>query len=644
MSSISLSPIILNYKDITPDIITKIKDDYIANLEKINNKILENSHELLTWENFIQPVIDFHNTSTNTAILNMKNFHQSEEIRECCSDIDSELEQYNINNNMRKDIYNAYKYYYTNTYPNELYKLTDEQKNYIKDTMNDFKKLGMELDDESYNRVKEIKNELSELTSSYELNVDNYSREFFFTPEQIDGLPQSYIDERKTADGKIKVTLQYPDYNPLMEYCKDRTIRRMMNYEYKRRAYDTNIEIAEKVFKLKQEQAKLFGFDNHSDYELDDSMAGSTNTVMIFLDNLYEKIKPLHERDYNLLLEYSEKDYISKLESYDIQYYSNKVIENKTQLKKEDLKKYFPVTSTIQSVFKIYEQILDYKFIEVTNVQNISDTLWHEDVKLYEVHENEIIKGAFYVDLHPRDGKFGHAAVFPLISKSKDTLPIAAIACNFARDYLNFDELETFFHEFGHVMHHISSKSTILETASFSCEGDFVETPSQMFEEWVYVNSVLKILNEDKTITDDIIEKIKLQRNILQGWHVARQLSFCYMDMHIHSKQYNGNSYEVVKKFTKQICNIDTLENTNEISSFGHLIDGYDAGYYGYMWSLVYAKDLFTMFKNNELNKEIGKKFKEEILSQGSIRPSIESVKIFLNREPNLDAFINSII
>jgi Zn-dependent oligopeptidase len=640
----SLSVIILNYKDITSAIIRNIKDDYISNLEKVNDIILKIPFQDLIWDNFIQPFIDFHNTYTNTAILNMKNFHQSEEIRELCSDIDSELEQYNINNNMRKDIYNAYKYYYTNTYPNESSKLTNEQQNYMKVKMVEFNKLGLGLDDEPYNRVKEIKNEISELSSSYELNVDNYSREFFFTPEQLDGLPQSYIDERKTEDGKIKVTLQYPDYIPLMEYCKDRNIRKMMIYEYKRRAYDTNVDIAEKIFKLKQEQAKLFGFENHSDYELDDSMAGSTKEVMKFLDNLYEKIKPLQERDYNLLLEYSLPDYISKLESYDIQYYSNKLIENKTQLKKEDLKKYFPIFSTIQAVFKIYEQILDYKFIEVTHLSNISNTLWHEDVKLYEVHENEIIKGAFYVDLHPRDGKFGHAAVFPLISKSKDTLPIAAIACNFARDYLNFDELETFFHEFGHVMHHISSKSTISETASFSCEADFVETPSQMFEEWCYVNSVLKILNEDKSITDDIIEKIKQQRNILQGWHVARQLSFCYMDMHIHSKQYDGNSYEVTKKFTKQICNIDTLENTNEISSFGHLINGYDAGYYGYMWSLVYAKDLFSIFKNNELDKEIGKKFKNEILSQGSIRPSIESVKIFLNREPNLDAFINSII
>jgi len=638
------SLIILNFKDITPEIINSIKDDYIANLEKVNDTFLNIPHESLTWDNFIQLIINFHNNFTNTAFLNMKNFHTSEEIRSLCSEIDTELEQYNINNNMRRDIYNCYQFYYVNTFPKESSILTDEQKSYITQIMLEFKKLGMELDDESYNRVKEIKNELSELTSDYELNVDNYSREFLFTQKELDGLPQSFIDTRihKVDNGKIKITLQYPDYNPVMEYCKNRDIRKQINYEYKRKAYDTNIEIAEKVFKLRQEQAKLFKLENHSDYELDDSMAKSTKIVRDFLDNLLKKVAPLHKRDYNLLMSYASKDSITKLESYDIPYYSRILIEDVTKLNKEELKKYFPVLLTIQSVLDIYEKILNYKFVDVTSIHK--ETLWHDEVKLYEVHENSNIVGIFYMDLFPRDGKYGHAAVFPMIDKSKDTLPSAAIACNFAKDYLNFDELETFFHEFGHVMHHISSKSTISDTAAFNCESDFVETPSQMFEEWCYVNSVLKIISSDKNLTDDIIEKIKLQRNILQGWHNARQLSFCYMDMHLHSSDFDGNSFEVVKKYTKEICMIDILEGTNELASFGHLMDGYDAKYYSYLWSLVYAKDLFTKFNGKELDSEIGNLFKKEILSQGSIRPSMESIKKFLNREPNMDAFIDSII
>jgi Zn-dependent oligopeptidase len=258
------------------------------------------------------------------------------------------------------------------------------------------------------------------------------------------------------------------------------------------------------------------------------------------------------------------------------------------------------------------------------------------------VKSNDLTIGYFYLDLFPRDGKYGHAAVFPCISKSIDTHPVAAMACNFAKDYMTFDELETFFHEFGHVMHHMSSISKISGTASFSCESDFVETPSQMFEEWVYTNKTLKLISP--SITDDIIEKIKKQRNILQGYHYARQLSFCYLDMNVHSKKYDHNSFETNKRITKEILGLDVQENTNSVASFGHLMGGYDAGYYGYLWSLVYAKDLFTKFIDHELDSNIGLKFRNEVLSQGSIRPSMESIRIFLGREPNEDAFIRSIL
>jgi len=215
------------------------------------------------------------------------------------------------------------------------------------------------------------------------------------------------------------------------------------------------------------------------------------------------------------------------------------------------------------------------------------------------------------------------------------------MACNFAKDFMNFDELETFFHEFGHVMHHLSSISTIAETAGFACEGDFVETPSQMFEEWCYVPTTLKMISPE--IDDDVIYKINIQRKLLQGYQYTRQLLFATMDMHFHSDNYKGNSFNVVKDYTKDLLGFDVMENTNEIASFGHLMHGYDAGYYGYMWSQAYAKDLFSAFKGKEVDSELGKKFKDMVLSQGSIRPSMDSVREFLGREPNEAAFIESL-
>ncbi len=638
--------VILNYKDLTQEKINSIKETYIANSEALNNKLLNIDYNLLTWENLIQPTIDLDNKFIQNAYLEMKSFHTDEELREHITDISTEIEQYGIDNSMRKDIYKIYKFYYENQYQQNKANLTIEQKSYIEDMMINYKKLGLDLSDDKYERVKEIKKEIADLTSQYSLNLDNYDKEFYFKIEDVEGLPESFINDHIDGD-QIKVNLKYPDYVPMMEFCKNREIRKQLNYEYKRRAYDTNVKLAEDVFKLRQEQAKLFGVDHHSDYVLEQTMAGSTETVNNFLSKIKSKLNKLLERDMNILKSYATNDNIEKLESWDIAYYSRIHTESVSKLEKEELKKYFPVERTINGVLDLYQILLGYKF---KRTNQYDSTLWHDEVVVYEVYEEDSeaympqgyrIKGYFYLDLYPREGKYGHAAVFPFISKSSVTIPVAAMACNFAKDYLTFDEFETFLHEFGHVMHHISSVSTISDTAGFACEGDFVETPSQMFEEWCYSSKVLKMISPE--ITDEIIEKIQQQRKVLQGYQYTRQLLFATMDMHFHSDKFEGNSYDVVKTFTKDLLNLETLEDTNEIASFGHLMDGYDAGYYGYMWSLVYAKDLYTEFKNKEFDPVLGKKLKDEILSKGSIRPSLESVRIFLGREPNEDAFINSL-
>jgi Zn-dependent oligopeptidase len=456
----------LNYSDLTTSKFDSIKNTYIINVEEFNKQILGISKDQLSWSNLIQPTIDLDNRFVDKAFLEMKSFHTDEKIREYASDISTELEQFSIDNGMRKDIYEVYKHYYNNQYQKEKNTLTQEQISYLEDTMLGYKKLGLDLDDEKYEKVKEIKKEISELTSDYGLKLDNYNKDFEFELNLVPGLPVSFV-EKHTVNGKLKVNLKYPDFIPMMEYCKNRDIRKQLSYEFKRRAYDSNVEIAERVFKLRKEQAHLFGFEHHSDYKLQDSMAGSTKVVNTFLGNVKSKIGSLLERDLNILKDLAKKDGIEKLESYDVAYYSRIYTEQTSKLNKEDLKKFFPVERTVENVFSIYQQLLGYTFVKTNKYDN---TLWHFEVSVYEVFEGSSLKGYFYLDLFPREGKYGHAAVFPFISKSDLTLPVAAMACNFAKDFMTFDELETFFHEFGHVMHHISSKSTISDTAGFACE------------------------------------------------------------------------------------------------------------------------------------------------------------------------------
>jgi len=252
--------------------------------------------------------------------------------------------------------------------------------------------------------------------------------------------------------------------------------------------------------------------------------------------------------------------------------------------------------------------------------------------------------GYFYLDLYPREGKYGHAACFPFITKSNVSKPVATMACNFGKGELTFEEVETFFHEFGHVMHHLSSKSKIKSTASFSCERDFVETPSQMFEEWCYCEEPLKMMSVGLPI--EMIDKLNLSRKLLQGYHYARQLMFGIFDMTVHSKEYLNylNPTQLFAKIQKSVLEMDHIDGTSEPASFGHLMGGYDAGYYGYAWSLVYAKDLFGKFKTfGLLNPELGIKLRDQVLAQGSIRKSMDSIREFLDREPSDEEFIKSI-
>jgi len=641
--------VILNYNFIDTKQFLAIKESYINSITNLNNELLKLTLDSLTWLNTVQPSINFKNSFIDSAYLNMKSFHPDEKIREAATDISVELEQFDIENNMRKDIYSVYKHYYNNQYQREKNDLSEEQKSYFENEMKDYKILGLDLPEEKYNKVIELKKEIVELEAEFQENLDNYERRFEFDLTDVQGLSDNFIkDHLLPTQDKIKISLKYPDYIPMMEYCKNRNIRKQLNYEFKRRAYDTNIELAEKIFKLRQEHSLLFDFEQHSDYKLQDSMIGSTKNVIKFLDNIQSKLKPLLLRDLDILLSWAKKDNINKLEEWDIDYYSRLYTEKETNLNKEELKKYFPIKETIKNVLKVYQQILGYTFIQTTTH---SDTFWHKDISLYEVYEDVSstetkLKGYFYLDLFPRDGKEGHAAAFPFISKSEITLPVGVMVCNFNKDCLDLDELETFFHEFGHLMHHISSKSTISDTAGFSCEEDFVEAPSQMFEEFCYSTSVLKIINSN--LDDEIIKKIQDHRKLLQGYQYSRQLFMSYLDMYFHSNQLMLNpsisTFEMIKQKTKEIMNLDIHENTNFLASFSHLFDNYDSGYYGYMYSKAFAIDIFSPFKNNELDPILGKKLKNEVLCYGSIRPSIESLKIFLGREPNEDAFIESII
>ncbi len=630
---------ILNYANITVDYLNEVNNKYKTEYDSLLSYLSNIQDSKLSWNTFIQPLLDFENTNLEISKLNMKDFHPDEEIRDTCVVLDTELSQFMIEQNMRKDYFNKFSYYYQNVKDTE--NLNQEQLKYLENVHLNYKMMGMYLDNESYEKVKELEKKLSELCDEYNSNVNSENTEFILTKDDLTGLPEKYLNERLNQDGTYKITLKYPDYIPLMEYCQNRNTRKNISLAYNSRCKIENSQIASQVFKLRNDLASVFGFSKYSDYILQDKMAKTTDTVMNFLNDVYTKIQDKRDYDLKELLELAKLDNVNQLELYDIAYYSRIYKEKLLGISKEDLNKHFKLDKVLTGMFTIYSKLLGFKFYEL---QTYNHTLWHDTVKLYSVNDlSDNVIGYFYLDLYPREGKYSHAACFDIIKKSTNIKPVAFMACNFTKNGdIEFDEVETLFHEFGHVMHHMSAKCTISDLSSFSCENDFVETPSQLFEEWCYHPNSLKLMAEE-TITDEIIEKIILSRKVLQGYHYARQLLFAIFDMRIHGIEFNKNYLELYNEVFEKVVTLPFLKDTDPVTAFGHLFGGYASGYYGYLWSLVYAKDLFTKFIGQEHNQSLGLLLKNTVLSQGSMRSSLDSMREFLGREPNSDYFIQSL-
>jgi thimet oligopeptidase len=644
---------ILNYSNIQVSDLEEYKKKYIQDRTLVTDTVLSIDKKDLCWSNLVQPFIELEDRHNNLAKFSMKNFYEEKTIREACTKLSTELSKWTTEQISRKDIYSLFKHYSENKYLEEKQTLTSEQNKYFENIMLDYSQNGMNLDEEAFAELQDIKQKNIQLCSDFFLNMNNESYSILMTKDDLSGLPEQYLKDHifiDSLDESYKITLKYPDYIPFMEYSKNRVLKKELCTQFKSRCIKENTPIIDQVFKnTRPRLAELLGYKNYSDYKLVNAMASKTETVNEFLKDLLVKVKPLLHEDlkvlqslYNELYDPSEKE---DIQMWDIAYLSRVHTERTCQFKKEDLKQYFPVQTVITGALSIYQQLLGFTFTNITD--QYKDTFWHNSVEMFQVNEtsNDLLVGYFYLDLYPRQGKYSHAACFPFINKSIKSLPVATMACNFGEGFLEFNEVETFFHEFGHVMHHLSSDCTIDGMGAFSCERDFVETPSQMFEEWTYCAESLKLMSKD--LPEDMIAKLNKSRNMLQGYHYARQLLFGIFDMTIHSQEYknmNLSPSELFSKIQKEVLELDTIPGTSEPASFGHLMGGYAAGYYGYAWSLVYAKDLFSVFKDNKLlDRELGLRFREQVLSQGSKRKSMDSIKLFLGREPSNDAFIKSI-
>ncbi len=639
----------INFSNLTVEKLVELKNNYCTLFKQLNDDVANLDLNNLTYYNCFERADEIMGSNAlEDVLLNFDELHPSEEIRNKSVELQKDMSIFSVDESMRRDVYKVISHYYNNQYKVEKDSLDAEQQKYVENTIIGYEMLGLGLEDEQYERVKEINKQLSTYGSDYSANISNVNTEVYFTLEELDGMEEDWLTNRFDSEkSAYKVKLQYPDYIPIIEYCKVRQTRKTMAELMGARCLETNLPILNSSIKLRQERAKIFGFESHSDYKLQLQMAKNSQNVLDFLSKLLELMKPLAKSDIEKLKGLAfELDGLDSIETYDSAYYSRIYTEMESKLDMKDLKKLFTIESVTNGIFSIYQELLSFVFVDIT--EQHPDSIYNPDVKLFCVYdESDQSKskplGYFYLDLFPREGKFSHAAMFTFIRKSKFNLPISAIVCNFdPKLNVDFDNVVTYFHEFGHLMHNMSSTNTIDSLSGTACQRDFVETPSQMFEEWCYCLNPLKrlvipeYLNE---VTEELVGKINKQNKQMQGIFNSRQITYGLLDMTIHSKSIPEDTWTYFYNLNKELFGWEISNKCNMLANWGHMF-GYDSSYYGYLWSKVFSIDLFSFFKDKEFDKELGLRLRNEILAKGGALDGDVLLKNFMNREPNPNAYI----
>jgi len=574
--------------------------------------------------------------------------------RDSATDLQMIISQYMVDVGTRRDVYKAIREY-TDTKPS----LDPVQAKLVKELLIGFKNSGMELNDEDLETFKKLNKEKAELIINFDKNVREYKDPLTVTREQLKGLGEDYIGKlEKTDDGNYVVTLDYPDYVPFMLNADDENARKALEYKYGRRGGEENVKLLEKTLTLRREIAHLLGYKTHADLKLENRMAKNPKTVFSFLKDLEKKLKPLSRKEDKFMIAYKNEKTGKKsrtLYPWESGYWSNKYRKEHLNLDSEKIKEYFPSQVVIDGMLDLFGNLFGITF-EPVNIP-----VWHPDVKPFQIKDKQTgeLLAYFYMDLYPREGKYKHAACFDLVNGEEKQdgsyqTPFVAIVANMNKpsattpSLLKHSEVETLFHEFGHVLHNALTKSKYGAFAGANVSWDFVETPSQMLERWAWSPVVLKKISKHyktgEPLPDDLIDRMIKAKNFGAGGAYLRQNFFAQYDMTLHTAPVTLDTTKTYFDLTKKIRALPLTKGTIPQASFGHIMGGYDAGYYGYLWSEVIAEDFFSEFeKNGIFDTKTGLKYRREILEKGGTEEEEKLVENFLGRPADNGPFLKSI-
>ncbi len=518
----------------------------------------------------------------------------------------------------------------------------------VQKSLRDFRRAGVDRDEPTRKKVKELQDELTRIGQEFQRNIRDDVRTIELEPSDLRGLPADFVRARPPGPGgKVTLTTNYPDYVPFMSYAESGRSREAFYRLFNSRGHPANGPVLARMLAKRQELARLLGYPSWAAYVTEDKMIGSEKAAGEFIEGVAAAARAQMERDHAALLARARRDdpKAERVESWDSSYYQERVRADSYGFDAREARPYFEYRRVRDGVLDVSARLFGISY------RKVDAPVWHPDVDAYDVAEGGRLIGRIYLDMHPRDGKYRHAAQFTLSNGVLGRrLPEGVLVCNFPRPgaepaLMEHHDVVTLFHEFGHLLHHVlGGRTRYAAHSGVSTEWDFVEAPSQMLEEWVWDPAVLATFarhhQTGAPIPAEMVKRMKAADEYGKGLHVRRQMSLAALSLELHRRDAaTVDAEQVSKEMLERYTPFRFVEGTHFHLAFPHL-EGYSAIYYTYMWSKVIAKDFFGEFRRaGMMDAATALRYRREILEPGGARPAADLVKGFLGRAHAFDAF-----
>ncbi|HUL40355.1 MAG TPA: M3 family metallopeptidase [Burkholderiales bacterium] len=656
------------FAEITPQLVAPAIDELLKENRLLIRRLLSDGAPA-TWDDFVQPLEDAseHLNRAWGQVAHLNAVMNSPELREAYNENLPNITQYQSELAQNQGLYEKFKALRAGS---EFERLSRAQRQIVENELRDFRLGGAELPEERKVRFLQIQEELAKIYARFEENLLDATNDFALyvnSRDEVAGLPDDILEVAREAaahDGRPgwKLTLHAPSWIPAMMYAENRPLRETLYRAYVTRASEfgkpewDNTPLIPEILRLRQEKAVLLGYRSYAEVSLIRKMVKSPRDVLDFLAELGSKAKPHAERDYQELKQFAGDELkIKDFQAWDIAFASEKLRTQRYAFSEQEVKQYFPEFQVIQGMFNLVEALYGI------SIKQAQAPVWHPDVRFFDIRDmaGNLI-GQFYADLYARPSKRSGAWMDEAIARRRKEsgiqIPVAYLNCNFSSPVggnpalFTHDEVITLFHEFGHGLHHLLTSVDQLGVSGINgVEWDAVELPSQFMEnfcwEWDVLKHLTLHLDRAEPMPRSLYDKILAAKNFQSGMQTVRQLEFALFDMHLHhdfDPQGDKTMLQLLHEIRSQVAVVVPPEYNRFPNNFSHIFaGGYAAGYYSYKWAEVLSADAYSLFEENGIvNRDIGRRFREEILSVGGSRPALESFVAFRGRRPQIDALL----